>query len=519
MSGGSLKNSLKTLFERGERFPVDVKHLMEGIWQVYSFEKEKIPIVENVDNFIDERGYHTISFHIEKGKLSIEMRGSGIPREVFESLATIAFTSKLDDVLREKKKGLGYFGWGLKATMIVANRIEIETKCKDYKGRQVWFWKEGEPYREFQVPTLDLEEDSTVISYELKEEFYDKLNEQRIVETLQEFYPTLLAGAPALGKKRKFLVNNKRVPPPAWLDKSKYEDIVTLKKLRIDGETIGGRIFISREELPEELRGIAIIVCGRNVTIDKRENPYPEVKRYTGYVHADFFYKDLVGDKTHIKKRGNMRWIKFKRILANELGKVLREKGLITKTTMKERELLRKVNKLIARILEQIPELEKYGVITGPGLGRRATFFKGDEVPVDKAEAETSKTDIPHKDHEKGVDQLGWGEKRPAIIPSEKGKERARRELRKRRGVLQFILANLPSNVEARYDPGGGVVLVNKGHPTYESVKTSETARYYHVCRAGLESLIEYLLMERTIDIEEYLKLKNEILYTLGSEL
>ena len=116
---------LEKLFEKGRPFDVELEHLMEGIFQTYNFELWKLPIVENVDNFIDERNYHSIHFFTEHDKLRIEMKGTGIPQEKFEKLPKIAFTTKIDEILREKKEGLGYFGWGLKATLAVADKIDF----------------------------------------------------------------------------------------------------------------------------------------------------------------------------------------------------------------------------------------------------------------------------------------------------------------------------------------------------------------------------------------------------------
>lgn len=64
-------------------FEVDFEHLMEDIKLQCSIPIEEATIVENMDNFLDER-YREIRFDTYPEKLRILMIGSGIPQEVFE---------------------------------------------------------------------------------------------------------------------------------------------------------------------------------------------------------------------------------------------------------------------------------------------------------------------------------------------------------------------------------------------------------------------------------------------------
>lgn len=509
---------LEKLFERGRQFDVELEHLMEGIIQTYSFELWKLPIVENVDNFIDERSYYEIHFLTKQDKLRIEMKGAGIPQEKFDKLPKIAFTTKLDEILREKREGLGYFGWGLKATLIVADEIEIETKLGLYNGRQVWFWKGRIPYYDdSEPPVLDLKEDQTVLVYHLNKDYHDKIGESEVVQTLQEFYPTLLAGAPALGVKRRFFVNGKPVPKSDWLNEDRYSDVELLKDLEVDGNSLSGRIFIAQDELPEEVRGVALIVCGRNI-INERINLFPDVKRYTGYVHADFFFKDLIGDKTALRKRDNPRFLKFKKIFVNELERILKRKGLLSITPPKDREFLRRVHKVVAEVIREVPELEKYGIL-GLIKGDVGIYRRGDEEVVEKGIGPSSKTEIPHKDHVRGVDQPGGGGREPIVYPSTEGGEKARRTPGRRKAIPMFIPTELPNNeIEACFE--GYKVLINMNHPNYQfSLRTSEWLRQYHILRAGFEAILDNLLDNKEINQERYMELKKKVMFSLGNAL
>jgi len=503
---------------KGREFEVDLEHLMESIFQVYEIEPWKIPIVENVDNFIDERKYRSIHFLINPDQLRIEMEGTGIPQKTFKELPRIAFTTKLDDILRRKKEGLGYFGWGLKATMVIAEKIEIETKLGSYYGRQVWFWRDRKPcYDDSEPPIFNLAGDQTVLVYHLKAEYRDKIKEEGIVKTLQEFYPTLLAGAPALGVKRSFFVNGKRVPKPDWLSEDRYLYKELLENLEVDGDKLGGCVFISNKELPEDERGLALIVCGRNI-VNERLNPFPDVKKYTGYVHADFFYKDLVGDKTRLNKRNNPCYLKFKKIIVNELERILKKRGLISAVSIEDRDFLKRIHKVVAEVMREVPELEKYGVF-GSMRGNVGIYVKGDEETVEKGIGPSSKTEIPHKDHKRGVDQPGGEEKEPIVYPSTEGEERARKIPGRRKSLPMFIPTDLPENeIEARFE--GYRVLINTSHPAYQfSLRASESLRQYHVLRAGFEAILDHLLTKEEISQEQYMELKRRIMFSLGNAL
>jgi hypothetical protein len=491
-------------------FGVYLEHLMDDIVNTYSFDKWKIPIVENVDNFIDDPCYHTISFIVDKEKLEIIMHGSGISKEEFEKLSTIAWTTKIDKQSREKMTGkLGYYGWGLKATMIVAEFVEIMTKCNSYQRGQRWFWKEKRPYYAFEeYLSNNSEENHTKLIYHLKDEYKEKINERGIIETLQEFYPTLINGAPANGKRRKFLVNGKAVPPPEWLDEKKYKYIELIKNLK----NAGGRIFISNNKLEDDLCGIAIIIYGRK--LEKRIDPFPDIRRYTGYVHADFLSELLYGDKTDIKKNDPL-YLNFKKALIAELQNILKRYNLIPETTSSERELIKEIyNKVIRRVFEEIPKLEE---LVGGQEKTRTIYMKGNDIPISKTYGPSSKTDIPYKDHEKNVDQPGGGKNDYILKPLPEGREYAKRAQGFRKGLPPFVV--IPFNSpEIEAEVQGARVAINKNHPLYQFVKDGRSLRY-HICRAGFEAILDYCLNEGSIEVEEYLNLKNQVMLILGEKL
>jgi len=489
-------------------FNVDLEHLMDDVVNTYSFEKWKIPIVENVDNFIDESNYHTISFTIDKEKLEIIMHGAGISKEDFEKLSTIAWTTKIGQLGEKRADMLGFYGWGLKATMIVAESIEIMTNRDSYQGGQRWYWVGRKPYYNFiQYSSSDLNENHTKLIYHLKDEYKGEIDQKRIIEALQEFYPTLLNGAPARGRKRKFLVNGKVVPPPEWLDEKRYKKTELLKNLK----DAGGRVFISDSELEDNLRGIAIIIYGR--MLKQRIDPHPDIKRYTGYVHADFLVKLLYGDKIDIKKNDPL-YIEFKKKLTIELENILKRNELMPETTSSERELLREIHKIVGKVFEDVPDLE--GLVIGQEkIG--TIYMKGNDIRISKTYGPSSKTDIPHREHEKNVDQPGGGENKPIIKPSPEGEKTAKKTRGSRKGMPQFMIVDLSPDIEAEVK--GTRIAINKNHPLYQFATNSNRNKRYHICRAGLEAILDSSLKEGSIKIEDYLNLKSKVMQMLGEHL
>lgn len=489
-----------------EPFKVELRHLMKDIGDLYTFEIWKIPIVENVDNFIDGK-YHSIDFVVKEGRLEILMKGSGIRPDDFQKLPVIAFTTKASE-----ETYLGRFGWGLKATLLAAERIEIETKHESFRGRQEWFWVDETPHHMSVDPKLNLSEDSTLVAYTLKKEYAKQINEDTITRTLQEFYPTLLAGAPALGVKREFQVNGKKVPPPEWLNEKNYRITEPITKLKVSGESLGGKIFISTRDLPEEQRGISIIVCGRRL-VDERFDPFPDIKKYTGYVHADIFAKTLNGDKTAIKKANNRVWLEFKSMLSIQLEKALRNAGLLRDPTEEERETIRKISKLIAEILSEAPELQDLGIM-GQQFGRRRVLQKGGDIPTTIEQAPSAKTDTPNKG-EGGVDQAGLGPESLAVERDKEGKERSEETEKRVRGYPQIVITELENEQTiGHYLPGK--ILINNKHPLYREVRNNQRLRNYYVAREALQVPLRAFLKEGTIDTNKYLELEGKLLYMLG---
>jgi len=220
------------------RFEVDVKHMMEDIREQSSIPIEEATIVENMDNFLDDR-YSEIHFNTHLEKLRILMIGSGMSKEVFEKkLSTIAGTTKV----AERRKALGRYGYGMKIILFVSDYVRIETKSPDYHGAIRWEIIDGEPYWDEISPREKRESDFTLIEIQLKEEYEEKFSSGFIKRVLQQYYPTVLRGAPVInqyGKRRKvkIFVNHEQVNP-SELEFERKKPI----SFKLDGEKVSGYV-------------------------------------------------------------------------------------------------------------------------------------------------------------------------------------------------------------------------------------------------------------------------------------
>ena len=499
--------------DEGE-FSVDIKHLFENIVDHYSFSIEEAVIVENMDNCIDDPEYKEIEFIVKPGILVIIMRGSFIPTKTFKNvLPTIAATTKISE------KGLGHYGWGMKVGLAVSTEIEIETRSNDFHGRQVWFLKEGKPYYRFEKPKFKLDKDTTIIVHHLNKEFSKKINEGQIIRTLQRFYPTLLAGAPVKGRRLIVKVNGQEVPPPKWLDKKLYKARYFPRGVRIEGESIGGCFFVSEKELEDDLKGIAIIVFGRNITALGREAFGLDVKQITGYVHADVLYDIVAGDKTIFKKR-TKKWQIFYRTISKELTKFAKNQGLIKEERIWDKDFTRKVHKIINDILKEFPELQK--IVIGSRARTCKVLIPKDSggIPSDTELISAHRVKGTEKGLGEGggVDVLGKGLERKVSIFDEEGIKRAVERIRRvKRGVEILYTASPNDKREAWYDPEG-IIYMNISHPAYTKADNSgKRALELYVTRCALEAILDYLLLSGAMDANKYVTFKQEMMLIWGS--
>lgn len=493
-------------------FPVDLEHLMENIKEQYvNISIEEAIIVENVDNFIDER-YTEIHFDLKDGVFEILMLGDGMDSKVFrETFPKIAATTKVIEKLRS---GLGRYGWGMKVSMCVADYMIIETKKGNFRGAQSWKLIDGIPQYKKESPKKQSKKDFTLVTIKLNKSYRQKITSEFVEETLQRFYPTILSGAPVrnrYGKKRKLKVflNSKLVEPPTMVGYEKKKPI----KARVVGHQATGYVYLAEKSLSREERGISIIVHGRKIMKDFFGVHGSKDERITGHLHADMLIEDIAGDKTLIR-RASYRWRKLSEGVAKQLENFMKEIGAIREEKM-PKDIMKHVHEEINKLIRSFPELQELARKVGISMGGNVLIPKiGGDVLAKLEEGSTRTRGLKRGSSKGGLGvPTGPGEESAKAPSDEMGEKRAVRKKR-RRGLQINVRPEPEMKKEAWFSPNG-FVIINSRFPTYDKAKKMGSSKY-HMCRCCIEALLNFAIENEIIKEEEATDYRNEVLAKWG---
>ncbi len=134
-----------------------------------------------------------VDFDAEAGTLSLRDRGIGMNREeVIENLGTIArsgtrrFLDSLSGDQRQDARLIGQFGVGFYAAFIVAEQVTVETRRANESADQGVRWSSsGEG--EYQIETIEREEQGTLITLKLREAHRDLLSVWQLRRIIQHY--------------------------------------------------------------------------------------------------------------------------------------------------------------------------------------------------------------------------------------------------------------------------------------------------------------------------------------------
>ena len=499
---GSSKG-LDALFSDWRPFGYDLQHAMENLKDHYTFPIEEAVIVENMDNCIEEPDYKEIQFNIAGEILEIKMIGFGMDYETFtEKLPKLMSTTKVS------RRGLGHYGWGMKVGMFVSKYMEIETKYKDFHGVQQWkFDENGQPsYKLIPSKHKPSKEDMTIVRHYLTDEYAKKITPDGIKKTLQKFYPTVIDGAPVLGRKLSVLVNGEKVDPPQSPD-IRYKENVTVK---IKGEKITGKFFFTRDPLPEEERGIAIIVYGRLIC---REYFGMISDKITGYLHADILEKAVAGDKTSIR-RTSPEWRELTQKISKKLAEFMRKVGVL-KEEPEIKEDLKIVNTQLAKILKDFPELNpmKFEIVENVLIERS----EGGILAKLEKGSQTVKGTQGKEGEGHGV-EVKPGKDRKKALSKDMGDLSAIEKKRKIKSGPQVRFVTKPDiRKEAWFSEGEGIVYINRAAPSYKKAdKLGTRVRQCHEIRCAIDALLEWAVRAERINQNEYFDVRTELFFKWG---
>lgn len=497
------EKGLAELFSKRRPFKVDLRHLMENVRDHYTFSLEKAVSVENMDNCIDEN-YDEIRFKVETDIFEIEMVGSGMDSHTFfEIMPTLAGTTK------GAKPGLGHYGWGMKVGMFVSDDMVIENKKGDFHAAQRWWLEKDGPWFEPVATTRELTQNTVVITHKLNKEYSKKLTLPLVKKTLQEFYPTLLDGVPTLGRKIKVLLNGEGVEPPPPPEVKEKQALW----VDVDGQRATGKAFFTEDELPENLQGIAILVCGRLISRDYFGVHGTEDNKLTGYLHADMLFNDIAGDKTSIR-RTSEKWRTLSKGIGKQLGEFMRKVGVLEEKSL-DREDMAFVNRQLAKVLVDFPELNpmkfeiRKNVLIEKIAGDTPIVLEEGSQPTEGTGVGPGESsDVPTKPGE---------EKRKAPVEGKGGKKGTRKRRTIKSGPEIRELSQPNSREEAWFSEGEGNVYINRSTASFKkSERWGIKTKRYHVLRCAFDALLEWAVKNEIIKLKDYFEIRTELFQKWG---
>jgi hypothetical protein len=513
-----VSNNNSSLPSTYEPFPVDLEHLMDNIKDQYvNLTIEQAIIVENVDNCIDER-YSEVHFNKQaEGVFEILMLGDAMNQKVFTSiLPKIAATTKIPG---KKIGALGRYGWGMKVCMCVADSIIVETKCEGFHSAQSWKLIGGIPHRKREEAKKTMTDDFTLITVKLSSEYSKIVTLDFIVRTLQEFYPTILNGAPVInryGETRvlKMYLNSRAVSPPPKIDYEKKKALV----IKIGGQKATGYVYLSKEILERENTGIAIIVHGRKIMHDFFGTHGSMDVKIAGYIHADMLIESLAGDKTSLR-RNSLYWRQLSENAAKQLSKFMEEIGALREERLPKK-IIRRVHEEINNLVKNFPELQELARKAGISLSHTTEV----EVLMPKKDGNILSELEEGSDRTRGLKSGIEGGKGVPIgvgresvqSPSEKEGESSAVKVKRRRKRGLEIYARPEPDVkrEAWFSPEG-VIIVNSSFPTYEKADKMHSLEY-HMERCAIDALLSYAVETEVIDKENAEIYRHEVFAKWG---
>ncbi len=471
---------------------INLKHLLEDLRDAYPFTQEEAIITELLANALDS-GASEIRFYIDKYHETLKVidNGKGMAAKEFEEYHDIAATTKV------RGKGIGFAGVGVKLSLLIAKKVITETRRKNFHKATSWRLENElrAPWRYTKTPDLISSSTGSAVSIITPNKFL--LNPNFIEKVIQKhFFPLLDKEVMDQVLKNiykdgvSFFVNKKRIHFPEMSKDEKGKLFVVLVR-KTRGPIGIGFIKKSKEDLPEEERGIAISTYGKVI---KRgwdwvglspRNPM----KITGIVEYPGLSEILTINKADFLKdsKSLQKYYIFRKAVQKELSPILREFGEISSQPERAEKNLRPLEKEIERVLENMrdnyPELD-------PLFGRSR---KGEKVKGVIPDNEASKVGT----HAEGVGIMtgteggkGKGEgiavtqgglPGERIEPGPEKKESGREHLgrRKRPGLM----LGFDDNAD-REEPGWiseSIIWINKGHPAYKRTMNTETENYHIV--------------------------------------
>jgi hypothetical protein len=465
-------------------------------------------LIELIANSLDAKpSTIEINFDYQRGVLEVIDDGNGMSEE--------SFYKEYHNITPSKTfgSGIGFAGQGAKLALNFCSKVLTETFSPSYKGYSEWHLEgEDAPYQIYSNQTLGLDHPGTKITLYLDDKSITYYTPELIEQILKEHYfplldeellkaymgklPILIEGRgvsptftyrPIYKRGLKFFVNGKQIkqqPLQNILEEQKQIWVIIERKKRVKG-----LIGLARNEIEEDLQGVAICSFGKVIDRTWFKKEPREKQRIVGWIEAPPLIEAVTTDKCSFQ-RGNPIWEGFFRNAQAEFAKWLDEIGLAEKL-LKRKADFPNLEKEINSILKSLPELE----LAAWGSKAQRDVAIPDEAGEQRELSEgTQKVDGTKGGRTKGGGVSVYPGNEPGQAPTEKSGlgTLATNHRRTIRGGIRLGQEENPSSEkEARFD--GETAIINVSHPAYKRAEKSKLLDYHCVKSIAL-SLIEFSL-------------------------
>jgi len=482
---------VKKTLNIGEEYETKVNYrkLLNDIREAYPHDALETLIVETFANSLDAEAEH-IEITVDPETYRILDDGKGMTRYEFKEYHNIASMTK-----ERGSGGIGFAGVGAKIYLDKARYIYTETRSRRFYGASEWQflgeipkWKVVAP--KGRVPGRT----GTFVETKLGSEDAGRMTKKFVIECLRRNYNAVLLGW--YGKKD---VRVNGTPITAWKPE-KIEERYERPSAWI-GRNRARILFVKANgEIPEDFRGVSIVVYGKTVVSGEWFNQYAlSADKIHGMVKADFLINAINTSKTQINKTSS-KWQRLRvevgRILSDWLEDI-GDKVTPPKVSSEIKRMTNEIEKSINRVILGSPELIDLANKFFQSIRKRKTAIKSSGGELRGREVEGMQR-VPGTI---GGSTLGHGvptvgpEDGTGIVEDADGNVEVTRVTRgMRAGIKISFSERINDPNEGFLDVATRTIMINTAHPAYKiacglSVGRRRLAWHYHVLRTTVRTI------------------------------
>lgn len=461
---------------------INFRNLIKDLADMYPEEVSDVVISELIANSLDAKASTiSISYNREEKVLVFTDNGKGMEKSQFDEYHDFAAS------LKSRGTGIGFAGLGAKISFNVANQVITETKSDCFLGGSNWYLKSNKKLVWEEIEPKHLKNNGTRVEIRFKTNAnVSYSNSEDIIRIIKSQYlPLLDIRFLKLYKKTgiypetlRFVVNGKIVEP---LNCAKYYSLSKFREFtpKIKNKRIGyGYMGLADKEYPVAENRCGILLCTYGKIIKSELfNQFPGQfgTKIFGMVEIKEFINFLTTSKNDFTRKGKFK--KFESLyspIREEFKEWLKVLGVESSEIIARNEALR-LEKEINKILDEIPELSYFfgfysrqNIMTPSNKGEKNSEIQ-DGIAITYPEGQGD------KGNGDGVVDVGDQPGEALVENKENGSVKTKPISRSIKRGPKCSFADDKDRFEMSWTEGNHIII-NKGHPCYDKMKTNKIA-------------------------------------------